>query len=53
MITAIIKKMDYSIAPYPNAATIRQMLHKVMDFLLALACCAGIAAVLLLMVTLA
>lgn len=53
MKTAVLNKMDYPLAPYPNAATIREILHKVIDNLLIIASCAGIAAVILLLFTLA
>ena len=52
MKTAVLKKLDYPLAPYPNAATRREILHKIVDHLLILASCAGIAAVLLLLFTL-
>lgn len=53
MKTAVLKKMNYPLAPYPNAATTREILHKVVDQLLIIASCAGIAAVILLLLTLA
>ena len=53
MKTAAINKMDYPFAPYPNAATRREILHKVLDHLLIIASCAGISSVILLLVTLA
>lgn len=52
MKTALLKKMDYPLAPYPNAATCREVLHKIVDHLLMIACCAGIAAAILLFATL-
>lgn len=53
MKTAVLKRMDYPLAPYPNAATLREVLHKVVDHLLVIASCAGIASVILLLITLA
>ncbi len=53
MKTAVLNKMDFPLAPYPNAATKREVLHKIVDHLLIIASCAGIAAVILLLVTLA
>ena len=49
MKTATISKKDYPFAPYPNAATRREVIHKVLDFFLTLASCAGIAAAMLLL----
>lgn len=53
MNTAIAKKMDFPLAPYPNAATRRELLHKLLDHLLIIASCAGVAAVVLLLAALA
>lgn len=53
MKTAAVNKLDYPFAPYPNAATRREIIHKILDHLLIVASCAGIAAVILLLVTLA
>ena len=53
MKTAAINKMDYPFAPYPHAATRREILHKILDHLLIIASCAGISSVILLLVTLA
>lgn len=53
MKTAVVNKIDFPIAPYPNAATVRQVLHKVVDHMLIVASCAGIASVILLLFTLA
>lgn len=53
MKTVAIKKLDYPFAPYPNAATRREIIHKVLDHLLIVASCAGVSAVLLFLVTLA
>ena len=53
MKTATINKKDYPFAPYPNAATRREVIHKVLDFFLVLASCAGIAAALLLLFAMA
>ncbi len=53
MKTAAINKMDYPLAPYPNAATRREVIHKILDHLLIVASCAGVSAVILLLLTLA
>ena len=53
MKTAVLNKLDFPLAPYPNAATIREILHKVVDHLLIIASCAGLAAVILLLFSLA
>jgi hypothetical protein len=53
MKTAVLNRIDFPIAPYPNAATIRQILHKIMNHMLIIASCAGIASVILLLFTLA
>ena len=53
MKTAAINKMDYPLAPYPNAATRREVIHKILDHLLIVASCAGVSAVILLLITLA
>lgn len=53
MKTAVMKKLDYPFAPYPNAATRREMIHKALDYLLILASCAGIAAAILLLFAMA
>ena len=53
MKTAVINKMELPFAPYPNAATRREVLHKVLDHLLIMASCAGIASVILLMFAIA
>ena len=53
MKTAAINKMDYPFAPYPNAATRRELIHKILDHLLIVASCAGVAAVLLLFFSMA
>lgn len=53
MKTAVLNKIDFPLAPYPNAATTREILHKMVDHLLIIASCAGIAAVILLLFTLA
>lgn len=37
--------MNQPAVPYPNAASRRQVLHKVVDILLSAACCAGIIAI--------
>ncbi len=53
MKTAAINKMDYPFAPYPNAATRRELIHKILDHLLIVASCAGIASALLLLFAMA
>ena len=53
MKTAVINKMDYPLAPYPNAATRREILHKLVDHLLIIASSAGIAAAILLLIAMA
>lgn len=49
MKTIAANKMDYPFAPYPNAATRRELIHKFLDHLLIIASSAGIAAALLLL----
>lgn len=53
MKTLTIRNMDYPLAPYPNAATRREILHKIVDHLLIMASCAGIASAILLMFAMA
>ena len=53
MKTAVINKMELPFAPYPNAATRREILHKIVDHLLIVASCAGVAAALLLLFAMA
>lgn len=53
MKTAAINKMDYPFAPYPNASTRRELIHKIIDHLLIIASCAGIASALLLLFAMA
>ena len=53
MKTATINKMDYPFAPFPNAATRREVIHKILNFLLTVASCAGIAAAILLLFVIA
>lgn len=48
-----INKMEFPLAPYPNAATRREVAHKIVDNLLIMACSAGVAAVILLLAVLA
>ena len=48
-----INKIDYPFAPYPNAATRREIIHKILDHLLIIASCAGISAALLLLFAIA
>ena len=49
----IINRIDYPLLPYPNAATGREVLHKILDHLLIIASCAGIASAILLMFAMA
>lgn len=42
--TEICRFLDKPYVPYPNAATRRQILQKLIDFLLINAICAGVAA---------
>lgn len=53
MKTAVMNKMELPFAPYPNAATRREILHKIVDHLLIVASCAGVAAALLLLFAMA
>lgn len=56
MNTAVMKlflELNKPSAPYPNAATKREFLHKIVDHLLLIASCAGIAAIILLIFALA
>ena len=53
MKTAVINKMELPFAPYPNAATRREILHKIVDHLLIVASCAGVASALLLLFAMA
>lgn len=53
MKTAVINKMELPLAPYPNAATRREIMHKIVDHLLIMASCAGIASVILLLFAMA
>ena len=41
---AICRFLDRPYVPYPNAATRRQLLEKLLDLLLITAICAGVAA---------
>ena len=41
---AICRYLDQSVVSRPNAATRRQVLHKLIDHLLIIAICAGISA---------
>ena len=50
MLTSNTKKVNFWSEPYvplPNAATRRQVLHKIMDTALIIASCAGIVAIML------
>ena len=49
MKTVVCKSTCRPAFPYPNAATRRELIHKVLDHLLLVASCAGIAAALLLL----
>ena len=42
--SAICRYLDTPVVPRPNAATRRQLLHKLIDHLLIIAICAGVAA---------
>lgn len=53
MKTTVINKMELPLAPYPNAATRREVLHKIVDHMLIIASCAGIASVILLLFAMA
>lgn len=53
MKTTTLNALDFPLAPYPNAATRREVMHKIVDHLLIIACSAGIAAVILFLVALA
>lgn len=53
MKTATVNKMEFPLAPYPNAATRREVMHKIIDHLLVIACSAGIAAAILLLIAMA
>ncbi len=53
MKTTTLNKMEFPLAPYPNAATRREVLHKIIDHLLIIACTAGVAAAILLLVAMA
>lgn len=53
MKTITFNKIDYPLAKYPNAATGREVMHKILDKLLILASCAGIASAILLLFTMA
>ena len=48
MKTAVCKSNYQPVIPYPNAATRREVLHKILDTLLVAASGMGIAAILLL-----
>ena len=52
MKTAICKSTYRAIAPYPNAATRREVIHKVLDTLLVAVSGMGIGAMLLLLMVL-
>ncbi len=53
MKTLTLNKMELPLAPYPNAATRREVLHKILDNLLILASCAGVAVIILFLTALA
>ncbi len=42
---------NQSTLPYPNAASRREILHKYLDTVLTIACCGGILAMLLFLLT--
>ncbi len=52
MKTAVYKPMRRPMIAYPNAATRREIFHKVLDGVLVAACGMGTAAILLLLVVL-
>ncbi len=53
MKTAVLNKKEFPLAPYPNAATRREVMHKIVDSLLIIASSAGVAAAILLLAALA
>ncbi len=53
MKTMTVNKMEFPLAPYPNAATRREILHKIIDHLLIIASCAGVASAILFIAALA
>ncbi len=53
MRTLTLNKMEFPLAPYPNASTRREILHKIVDHLLIIASCAGVATIVLFMAALA
>lgn len=53
MKTQTLSKRDFPFAPYPNAATRRELMHKIVDHLLIIACSASIASALLLLAVVA
>lgn len=53
MKTLTLNKMEFPLAPYPNAATRREILHRILDHLLIIASCAGVATVVLFIAALA
>jgi hypothetical protein len=53
MKTVAVNTNEFPLAPYPNAATRREVMHKIVDHLLIIACSAGVAAAILLLVALA
>ncbi|MBO5050182.1 MAG: hypothetical protein J6C41_07120 [Oscillospiraceae bacterium] len=53
MKTQTLSKRDFPFAPYPNAATRRELMHKMVDHLLIIACSAGIASALMLLAVIA
>ncbi len=53
MKTLTLNKMEFPLAPYPNAATRRELLHRLLDHLLVIASCAGVAVIALFLAALA
>lgn len=51
--TNTLNKREFPLFPYPNAASRREIAHKIVDSLLIFACCAAMAAAFLLMVAIA
>ena len=50
MKTATVYRKERAV-PYPNAATRKEVLHKYLDTLLTFACCGGILATLIFLLT--
>lgn len=50
---AALNRREFPLFPYPNAATAREIAHKIVDHLLIFACCVAMAAAFLLMIAIA